>query len=567
VNHLVLLLLLGFIGRAHADVGLYDAIGRPIALPTLKLPGLVTRNAAGLPATVTIGDLDTTYTYNAHGEVLTETTTNGQGVVFARAYTRDALGRITQVEETEGANTRKLFYNYDIAGRLVAECQGTAVGQGEIDDPCGEDTALIAEYTYDANGNRLSRDEPGGDVDEEAEYDAQDRLVDYDGVAHTFGDRGELQAAGTWSFDYDAMGNLVQASKPGLTVSYLIDPQNRRIGRTVGNDTRYWLYQEQLRLRACGATPHWGDACLRHPIAELDGTGALVARFVYGTRAYSPDYMIRFEGANQVLYRFVTDHLGSVRMVVKVSTGAVVQRLDYDAFGRVLDDTNPGFQPFGFAGGLHDADTGLVRFGARDYDPYTGRWTAKDPICWEGGQANLYEYVSSDPVNVIDPEGLQQLIGGPYSLEWFGREFGLTGAVVGAYSAIKDAQDFAITTAAGGAALKAAGWAYQGARAWFVSRCLPAAAEGFTFGASSVGASQVVPTVLQTGGRTLKQRTANVLNDYFGLNHPKRVWGGALEELKRDLSVPNDHHGKLLSNGDYLDEAGEFLGNVFQYLF
>jgi len=44
-----------------------------------------------------------------------------------------------------------------------------------------------------------------------------------------------------------------------------------------------------------------------------------------------------------------------------------VQRLDYDEFGRVLLDTNPGFVPFGYAGGLYDADTGLVRFGSRDY--------------------------------------------------------------------------------------------------------------------------------------------------------------------------------------------------------
>ena len=43
--------------------------------------------------------------------------------------------------------------------------------------------------------------------------------------------------------------------------------------------------------------------------------------------------------------------------------------MDYDAFGRVLADTAPGFQPFGFAGGLYDHDTGLVRFGARDYQP------------------------------------------------------------------------------------------------------------------------------------------------------------------------------------------------------
>jgi RHS repeat-associated protein len=74
-------------------------------------------------------------------------------------------------------------------------------------------------------------------------------------------------------------------------------------------------------------------------------------------------------------------------------------------------DTNPGFQPFGFAGGLYDADTGLVRFGARDYDAITGRWTAKDPILFAGGQANLYAYVNGDPVNHLDPKG-QGAIGG-----------------------------------------------------------------------------------------------------------------------------------------------------------
>ena len=63
------------------------------------------------------------------------------------------------------------------------------------------------------------------------------------------------------------------------------------------------------------------------------------------------------------------------------------------------------FQPFGFAGGLYDPDTGLVRFGARDYDPETGRWTAKDPILFAGRDTNVYAYVANDPVNAIDPSG------------------------------------------------------------------------------------------------------------------------------------------------------------------
>ena len=55
---------------------------------------------------------------------------------------------------------------------------------------------------------------------------------------------------------------------------------------------------------------------------------------------------------------------------------------------------------------MHDRDTGLVRFGYRDYDPDIGRWTAKDPIGFAGGDTDLYGYVLNDPVNNIDPGGL-----------------------------------------------------------------------------------------------------------------------------------------------------------------
>ncbi len=104
-------------------------------------------------------------------------------------------------------------------------------------------------------------------------------------------------------------------------------------------------------------------------------------------------------------YSFVTDHLGSVRLVVDAA-GNVVQSISYDEFGNVLYNTNPEFQPFGYAGGLIDVYTGLVRFGARDYDAETGRWTAKDPILFGGGSLNLYGYCYNSPINAIDPTGL-----------------------------------------------------------------------------------------------------------------------------------------------------------------
>lgn len=106
-----------------------------------------------------------------------------------------------------------------------------------------------------------------------------------------------------------------------------------------------------------------------------------------------------------VIYKIVSDHLGSVRLVVDTSSGSVTQRIDYDEFGNVTADSNPGFQPFGYAGGLFDGATGLTRFGARDYSAQVGRWTGKDPILFAGRDTNLYGYVLNDPVNFTDPEG------------------------------------------------------------------------------------------------------------------------------------------------------------------
>jgi RHS repeat-associated protein len=91
--------------------------------------------------------------------------------------------------------------------------------------------------------------------------------------------------------------------------------------------------------------------------------------------------------------------------VVNVATGSVVEEIDYDEFGNVTGDTAPGLTPFGFAGGLYDGDTGLVRFGARDYDARVGRWTSKDPKRFGGEQINFYVYVGNDPVNRHDPTG------------------------------------------------------------------------------------------------------------------------------------------------------------------
>jgi RHS repeat-associated protein len=334
---------------------------------------LTRRADNGQLTAATLLSISDAWTYSPFGEPATYESRFGSNVLFREELTRDDGGRITQRRETIGGVVTQCEYDYDSAGRLT---------------DVTKDGVLVSHYEYDTNGNRVSKTTPSGV--ELASCDGQDRMTSYAGTSYTYTPDGTLESATNGSdvtnYVYDDLGNLLQVRlSDGRIIDYVIDGQNRRIGRKVdGTTTHRWLYGDQLRI-----------------VAELDANGAITSRFVYGTRTNVPEYMVR----GGVTYRFVTDHLGSPRLVVNAATGAIAQRMDYDEFGRVLNDTTPGFKPFGFAGGLFDGGTALTRFGARDYDPLTGRWTAKDPIGFDGGDPNLFAYCANDPINRIDSEG------------------------------------------------------------------------------------------------------------------------------------------------------------------
>ena len=355
----------------NATAYVYDADGLITGAGSLA----VARNAQnGLITGSTLGGITTANAFNTFGEIVSERHTGAGATLYDAQYTRDKLGRITQKIETIGGVAKTYAYAYDAAGRLTS---------------VSENGAVVSAYAYDANGNRLGKTDAVGTT--AGTHDAQDRLLTYGANAYAYTANGELLAktnvAGTTGYSYDVLGNLVSATLPdGTLVEYVIDGANRRVGKKVnGVLVQGWLYANQL-----------------NPIAELDGAGNVISTFVYGTKANVPDYMVK----GGVTYRIISDYLGSPRLVVDSATGTIVQSITYDEFGNVITDTNPGFQPFGFAGGLYDRNTKLTRFGARDYDAETGRWTAKDPIRFAGGDTNLYGYVLNDPVNFIDEYGL-----------------------------------------------------------------------------------------------------------------------------------------------------------------
>jgi RHS repeat-associated protein len=390
------------VNSAHPISYGYDSDGFLIQAGALELrrdelPG-APRNG-GLTGTA-LGFVVTEQSYNAFGELETFAARFDDGVLNESLYSftleRDKRGRITRQTEVMPSGTTVIRYEYDLAGQL---------------ERVFADDIPLRSYQYDSNGNRLIR---ASDQETDAEYDAQDRLLRAGQRHYQYDANGTLatasQGADTTSYTHDIHGNLKAVLLPdGSSIDYAIDGLNRRVGKAMNGATvRQWLYRDNIRLAA-----------------GLDAAGQVDTRFVYATRPNVPDYLER--GGQK--YRILTDHLGSPRLVVNAVTGEIVQQMAFDEFGQLLLDSNPGFQPFGFAGGQHDPDTGLIRFGARDYDPEVGRFVSKDRALFGGGSTNLYRYANNDPVNYVDisgfKPGLMSRIDNALAWQWIEDELGL----------------------------------------------------------------------------------------------------------------------------------------------
>ena len=333
----------------------------------------------GLIETVQSDAYNLSRTFNNYGEIAGQALAVGGTPLFDWSLTHDDQGLIeTRTENIDGQSIA-YAYQYDAAARLL-----TVTRNG----------ALVEAYTYYPDGTRQSETNTLRGINERSyAYSDEDHLLSAAPVHYSYGPDGYLVArtgvGGQTSYTYSVRGELLTVVLPdGRIVEYRHDPLGRRIAKLVdGLIVAKYLWQGMTRL-----------------LAVYDGSDTLIQRF-----AYADERVPLSMSQDGKTYYLGCDQVGSLRIVTDTS-GNVVRRIEYDAFGNIVEDTNSAFElPFGFAGGLHDLDTGLVRFGYRDYDPDTGRWTAKDPIGFSGGDTDLYGYVQNNPVNWVDPWGLEVL--------------------------------------------------------------------------------------------------------------------------------------------------------------
>ena len=319
---------------------------------------LVTR---GAPNGVTA-----TYTYDGLDRLTSLTHSAGAGVLIDNQYTYNDASNITSWTNASGNNS----YAYDSVNRLTAATHSSQPGEA---------------YSYDAVGNRTS-----SHLSATYSYQPFNKLISTSTASYTYDNNGnplsKTDGSGTTTFGWDEENRLKQVTLPsGLVVNYKYDALGRRIQRTnsAGADERYVYDDINVLL---DLNPDWSVAA-----TYLNGRGV--------------DNHLRQTSATTGVSYFLTDHLGTTSALADTS-GALVESLTYDSFGNNSGSTRTRYT---YTGRERDPDTGSLYYRARFYDPQLGRFLSEDPIGLAGG-INGYAYAGNNPIAAIDPFGLASII-------------------------------------------------------------------------------------------------------------------------------------------------------------
>jgi RHS repeat-associated protein len=309
----------------------------------------------------------------------------GTVIADSAEYTAPATPQAPRLALYAATATANITYTYDPLYRLTA-----------ADYASGE----FFHYTYDAAGNRLQLTR-NGSLTTTYQYDAANRLTTVGGVTYTYDHNGNLLSDGSRSLTYDTANRLTQVVSGTLTTQYTYAGDGVRLAQTVNGDAT-----------PGGATRYAVDRATPPPqvLVESQIAGGQSQTYLYGLGVIGShdSGQPAPSGVEGWAYQH-PDALGSVRQLTD-EAGQVTQARFYSPFGVPTVAVGTPAGSFGFAGEQRDAASGLIFLRARYYDPALGRFLTRDPYpayATVPGTLHRYIYVGDNPVNRVDPSGLQ----------------------------------------------------------------------------------------------------------------------------------------------------------------
>jgi RHS repeat-associated protein len=356
----------------------YDADGHvsgvtaTTASGTSTLVGNVTYLPFGPVSGYTLGNGQTiTRTYDANYRL-----TDLVSPAFTLHAARDAMGDITAIGNSPGANPATETYSYDPLYRLTAITEA--------------DGSTLESVTYNQTGDRLSKTGSGLATGAYSYNPNTHQLVATGNAARTVDANGNTtaisQAGSTYGFGYNARNRMSLAQLNQSTIAtYNYNASGERVAKTSNGSTERYNYDEDSKLLGeYGSTNREYVYLNGIPIANIDS-----------------------QGTSTSLTYVTADQLGTPRAIADGS-GNTVWAWAYqgNAWGEQQPTGNGYAYNLRFPGQYFDQETGLNYNVRRDYDSSVGRYAESDPLGTLAGQSSTYAYVAGNPLSDSDLLGL-----------------------------------------------------------------------------------------------------------------------------------------------------------------
>ncbi len=399
------------------------------------------------------------FSYDIEGRLTSKTVRDKKMGEVKNNYTYDKRGNVTSIETGMGTE----YITYDKAGRKVKkENNQSGVSKtylyyvtGLVKDVITKqnDEILYTEnYEYDPNGNKIYEN-LNGEIKKYA-YDGMGRLktvADNEGriTEYEFDNFGNIskeyditeRGVKTKQHYYDNLNRLILSQSPNETIKYEYDNSGNLTEKTTGRGKR--LKTENYRYDGYNRLNEYiSDGKVAEYTYNLEGlreskkADGKYTRYVYdgmdiiGELNDTENY-IYYRGTELIGYKdktgtpfyYRTDNHGNV-VSISDYLGKELKNYTYNAYGKTegvklnsngektviyqwKSENEKVHNPFGYCGEYTDPETGFIYLRNRYYDPTVGRFITEDPV---RSGTNWYVYANNNPVNYIDPLGLDAII-------------------------------------------------------------------------------------------------------------------------------------------------------------